>query len=65
MSRRNNYRRFNRSFSPHAEKNEKSTSSPMNVVANNERWFYSANVWIHDLKVGGGRIVERLVILLI
>ena len=49
---------FNRRFSPHAEKMKNLLgSSPMNVVATMNAGFIPANVWIHDLKVGGGRIV--------
>lgn len=49
---------FNRRFSPHAEKMKSLLgSAPMNVVATMNAGFIPANVWIHDLKVGGGRIV--------
>lgn len=49
---------FNRRFSPHAEKMKSLLgSAPMNVIATMNAGFIPANVWIHDLKVGGGRIV--------
>ena len=49
---------FNRRFSPHTEKMKNLLgSSPMNIVATMNAGFIPANVWIHDLKVGGGRIV--------
>lgn len=49
---------FNRRFSPHAEKMKSLLGSgPMNVIATMNAGFIPSNVWIHDLKVGGGRIV--------
>ncbi len=49
---------FNRRFSPHAKKMKSLLgSAPMNVIATMNAGFIPANVWIHDLKVGGGRIV--------
>lgn len=49
---------FNRRFSPHAEKIKNLVgNSPMNVVATMNAGFIPPNVWVHDLKVGGGRII--------
>ena len=49
---------FNRRFSPHSEKIKSLLGqAPMNVVATMNAGFIPANVWVHDLKVGGGRIV--------
>ena len=49
---------FNRRFSPHIEKIKQLVSdTPMNVIATMNAGFIPGNVWIHDLQVGGGRIV--------
>lgn len=49
---------FNRRFSPHAEKMKELLGiAPMNVVATMNAGFIPSNVWVHDLKVGGGRII--------
>lgn len=49
---------FNRRFSPHALKmKDLLGSAPMNVIATMNAGFIPASVWIHDLKIGGGRIV--------
>jgi len=51
---------FNRRFSPFAEKMKAllgSDNSPMNVVATMNAGSIPANVWVHDLNIGGGRIV--------
>ncbi|MES2544101.1 MAG: bi-domain-containing oxidoreductase [Bacteroidota bacterium] len=49
---------FNRRFSPHAEKMKNLLgTSPMNVIATMNAGFIPANVWVHDLKIGGGRII--------
>jgi predicted dehydrogenase len=49
---------FNRRFSPHAIKIKQEVGSgPMNIVATMNAGFISANVWVHDLNVGGGRII--------
>jgi predicted dehydrogenase/threonine dehydrogenase-like Zn-dependent dehydrogenase len=49
---------FNRRFSPHMQKAKQLTgNSLMNVVATMNAGNIPANVWVHDLKVGGGRIV--------
>ena len=49
---------FNRRFSPHAKKMKKLLgTAPMNVIATMNAGAIPPNVWVHDLKVGGGRII--------
>lgn len=49
---------FNRRFSPFAERIKSLTGdSPKNIIATMNAGFIPADVWVHDLKVGGGRIV--------
>lgn len=50
---------FNRRFSPHiiAVKKALGNSGPLNIIATMNAGHIPSNVWIHDLKVGGGRIV--------
>jgi predicted dehydrogenase/threonine dehydrogenase-like Zn-dependent dehydrogenase len=49
---------FNRRFSPHAEKMKALLgSSQMNVIATMNAGNIPANVWVHDMLVGGGRII--------
>jgi len=50
---------FNRRFSPHsiAVKKALGHSGPLNIVATMNAGFIPSNVWIHDLKIGGGRII--------
>jgi len=51
---------FNRRFSPFAKKMKAllgGDNSPMNVVATMNAGSIPANVWVHDLNIGGGRIV--------
>jgi len=50
---------FNRRFSPHAEKIKSllDQKAPKNIITTMNAGFIPANVWIHDLQVGGGRIV--------
>ena len=49
---------FNRRFSPHAEKMKALLgSSHMNVIATMNAGNIPANVWVHDMLVGGGRII--------
>ncbi|HET8886989.1 MAG TPA: bi-domain-containing oxidoreductase [Salinimicrobium sp.] len=49
---------FNRRFSPHAQKMKQVLgTAPMNVIATMNAGFIPPNVWVHDLKVGGGRII--------
>lgn len=51
---------FNRRFAPLAIQMKKvlgSTNIPMNIVATMNAGFIPANSWVHDMQVGGGRIV--------
>ena len=49
---------FNRRFSPHMQKVKQQVgNAPMNVIATMNAGSIPANVWVHDMKVGGGRIV--------
>ena len=49
---------FNRRFSPHMQKVKQLVGNvPMNVIATMNAGNIPANVWVHDMKVGGGRIV--------
>lgn len=49
---------FNRRFSPHIEAIKKHTGvGPMNIIATMNAGFIPANVWVHDLNFGGGRII--------
>ncbi len=51
---------FNRRFSPHALKIKELVgqhAGPMNVVATMNAGHIPPDVWVHDLKVGGGRII--------
>lgn len=49
---------FNRRFSPHIQKIKQIVGdAPMNVIATMNAGFIPANVWVHDMKVGGGRII--------
>lgn len=49
---------FNRRFSPHIEKIKSIVgNSSMNVIATMNAGAIPADVWVHDLKVGGGRII--------
>lgn len=49
---------FNRRFSPHIEKIKSLVGeAPMNIVATMNAGHIPKNVWVHDLKVGGGRII--------
>lgn len=50
---------FNRRFSPHIQKIKKAvpTSSPKNMIATMNAGFIPDNVWVHDMAVGGGRII--------
>ena len=50
---------FNRRFSPHIQKMKQllQGTSLMNVIATMNAGHIPANVWVHDLKVGGGRII--------
>jgi predicted dehydrogenase/threonine dehydrogenase-like Zn-dependent dehydrogenase len=50
---------FNRRFAPHAIKMKflLGDTTPMNVIATMNAGAIPADVWVHDLKVGGGRII--------
>jgi predicted dehydrogenase/threonine dehydrogenase-like Zn-dependent dehydrogenase len=49
---------FNRRFSPYALKmKELLGNSPMSVIATMNAGYIPANSWVHDLKIGGGRII--------
>ncbi|WP_299764736.1 bi-domain-containing oxidoreductase [uncultured Dokdonia sp.] len=51
---------FNRRFSPYAVKMKSllgNSNTPIHVVATMNAGMIPANVWVHDLKVGGGRII--------
>ena len=49
---------FNRRFSPHAEKIKATIgSNPMNIIATMNAGNIPSNVWVHDMKIGGGRII--------
>lgn len=49
---------FNRRFSPHIDKMKSLLgSSQMNIVATMNAGTIPANVWVHDMQVGGGRII--------
>lgn len=51
---------FNRRFSPFATKMKSligNADTPINVIATMNAGMIPANVWVHDLKVGGGRII--------
>jgi predicted dehydrogenase/threonine dehydrogenase-like Zn-dependent dehydrogenase len=49
---------FNRRFSPHMEKIKSLVdNNQMNVIATMNAGFIPANVWVHDMKTGGGRII--------
>ncbi len=49
---------FNRRFSPHIDKMKSLLgSSQMNIIATMNAGEIPANVWVHDMLVGGGRII--------
>jgi predicted dehydrogenase len=50
---------FNRRFSPHIQKIKTlvPVSSPKNMIATMNAGFIPDNVWVHDMQVGGGRII--------
>jgi predicted dehydrogenase/threonine dehydrogenase-like Zn-dependent dehydrogenase len=49
---------FNRRFSPHIQKMKQLVgNAPMNVIATINAGSIPPNVWVHDLKTGGGRII--------
>ncbi|WP_299534744.1 bi-domain-containing oxidoreductase [Ulvibacterium sp.] len=51
---------FNRRFSPHISKMKSllgSSETPINVIATMNAGFIPENVWVHDMEIGGGRII--------
>jgi len=49
---------FNRRFSPHAVKIKSLVGNePMNVIATMNAGHVPPNVWVHNMQVGGGRII--------
>jgi len=49
---------FNRRFAPLAlELKKRLSTAPMNIIATMNAGFIPPEVWVHDLKAGGGRIV--------
>jgi predicted dehydrogenase/threonine dehydrogenase-like Zn-dependent dehydrogenase len=51
---------FNRRFSPHIQSIKKAIGSnpgQLNIVATMNAGAIPSNVWVHDLQVGGGRII--------
>lgn len=49
---------FNRRFSPHIQKMKQILgNAPMNVIATMNAGNIPPDVWVHDIEVGGGRII--------
>ncbi|MFB5944268.1 bi-domain-containing oxidoreductase [Albibacterium profundi] len=51
---------FNRRFAPLAQKMKKllgSSNTPINIIATMNAGFIPKDVWVHDMQVGGGRII--------
>lgn len=51
---------FNRRFAPLAVKMKTllgNSGTPMNIVATMNAGYIPANVWVHDMEIGGGRII--------
>ena len=51
---------FNRRFSPHIQEIKKALGNScgsMNIIATMNAGYIPENVWVHDMKVGGGRII--------
>ena len=49
---------FNRRFAPLAlELKKRLSSAPINIIATMNAGFISPEVWVHDLKAGGGRVI--------
>ena len=51
---------FNRRFSPFitdAKQQLGNGNTPINIIATMNAGFIPANAWVHDMKVGGGRII--------
>ena len=51
---------FNRRFAPLAKKMKKvlgNSTTPINVIATMNAGFIPKNEWVHDMEIGGGRII--------
>ena len=51
---------FNRRFAPLAKKMKKalgSSTNPINVIATMNAGFIPKDIWVHDMEIGGGRII--------
>jgi predicted dehydrogenase/threonine dehydrogenase-like Zn-dependent dehydrogenase len=50
---------FNRRFSPHIQKIKSlvNPDAPKNIIATMNAGFIPQDVWVHDMEIGGGRIV--------
>jgi predicted dehydrogenase/threonine dehydrogenase-like Zn-dependent dehydrogenase len=51
---------FNRRFSPFIQKAKQligNNTTPINIIATMNAGFIPLDVWVHDLKIGGGRII--------
>lgn len=51
---------FNRRFSPFIQKSKQllgDTNVPINMIATMNAGFIPSDSWVHDLKIGGGRII--------
>lgn len=51
---------FNRRFSPHAQKAKSllgTSNAAMNMIATMNAGFIPPDIWVQDMKVGGGRII--------
>ena len=50
---------FNRRFSPHIQRIKSiiDTNAPKNLIGTMNAGFIPENVWVHDMEVGGGRII--------
>jgi predicted dehydrogenase/threonine dehydrogenase-like Zn-dependent dehydrogenase len=51
---------FNRRFSPHSQKVKQligNSNMPINMIATMNAGSIPADVWVHDMNVGGGRII--------
>jgi predicted dehydrogenase/threonine dehydrogenase-like Zn-dependent dehydrogenase len=51
---------FNRRFAPFTKQMKKflgNDDTPINVIATMNAGFIPANVWVHDMEIGGGRLV--------
>jgi len=51
---------FNRRFAPLAKKMKKllgNDNTPLNIIATMNAGFIPTDVWVHDMEIGGGRII--------